>query len=292
MSLHTRALLVLISAPFVAVALVLVAGTKGALVAGLPLFAICIFGIFVIQWIIFIQAHLTRSERYFDLTGSLTFLAAVAAAAVFGAGADLRSLMITLMVVVWAVRLGSFLFLRVRCAGRDSRFEKILPDFRVHLMTWTLQAIWVSVTVTCALIAITSSNKLPIDLFALVGAVLWVTGFSIEVIADNQKTRFRRDPRNAGRFITTGLWSWSRHPNYFGEILLWFGVAVAVFPVLEGAQFLALLSPLFVVLQMTRISGVDMLERMNDRTWRDDPEYLGYKEVTSKLIPWPPTKAG
>ncbi len=291
MSLHARAILVVVLTPFIIAGLTAIAGFDGIQIAGLPLFAVCIIVVFLIQWIVFIHAHLAQTERFFDLVGSLTFISVAITAAVLGAAGDPRSYLLAALVLIWAGRLGSFLFVRVSKAGHDSRFARIVPDFRVHLMTWTLQGIWVSITVTCALVAITSTNKVPLDAFAAVGLLMWITGFAIEVIADNQKTAFRKDPANEGRFITTGLWSWSRHPNYFGEIILWAGVAIIAIPVFEGFQYLALLSPAFVVIQMTKISGVDMLERKNDRTWRDDPDYLAYKERTSKLVMMPPAKA-
>ena len=305
MSLHARALLVLLLTPFVIAALIIIAtagigsieggigNTKVARLPGtdLPVYAACVLGIFAIQWLLFIHAHLRQSERLFDLTGSLTFIAAFATAAWFGADGDPRSLLLAALVIVWALRLGSFLFARVSRAGHDSRFKKILPDWRVHLMTWTLQGYWVSITGACALVAITSAGKLPLGDdggYALAGGLLWLTGFALEVTADRQKTRFRQSPENQQRFITTGLWAWSRHPNYFGEIMLWLGITVIAYPVLEGWQLLALISPLFVLLLMTKISGVDMLERQNDRRWRDDPAYQQYKARTSKLFLWPP----
>lgn len=295
MSLHARALLVMLITPVVIAALIAIAGSGGAEVArlpgtDLPLYAACVLGIFAIQWLLFIHAHLRQSEKLFDLTGSLTYIAAFATAAWLGANDDPRSLLLAGLVIVWALRLGSFLFARVKRAGHDSRFKYILPDWRVHLMTWTLQGFWVSIAGACALMAITSTDSMPLGSFALAGSLLWLIGFAMEVVADRQKTQFRKQPENKGRFITTGLWAWSRHPNYFGEILLWLGITLVAYPVLEGWQLLSLVSPLFVVLLMTKISGVDMLERQNDRRWRDDPDYQQYKASTSKLIPWPPAK--
>jgi steroid 5-alpha reductase family enzyme len=110
-------------------------------------------------------------------------------------------------------------------------------------------------------------------------------GFALEAVADQQKRRFRERPENAGRFIATGLWAWSRHPNYFGEILLWTGVALVALPALDGWQLATLLSPVFVTLLLTRVSGVPLLEERADARWGDDPEYLAYKKRTPLLVP-------
>ena len=288
MPFHTVALLVVAGAPLIAALLALIAGFEGAHAAGLPVFVWCLAGIFLLQWLMFIHAHARQTERYFDLTGGVTFIGATGFAAATAAAGDPRSLALAAMIVIWSARLASFLFLRVSRVGHDSRFATILPDFRVHLMTWTLQGIWVAVTASCALIAITSTEKAPPDLLLALGACVWLAGLAIEVIADRQKSAFRSKPANKKRFIATGLWAWCRHPNYFGEILLWTGVALAALPALQGWQHLALGSPLFVWLLLVKISGADMLERRNDRTWGQDPAYLAYKARTPKIWPLGP----
>ena len=113
---------------------------------------------------------------------------------------------------------------------------------------------------------------------------------NFEVVADTQKSAFKADPANAGRFITTGLWSWSRHPNYFGEITLWTGMAVLALPVLSGWNWVALISPVFVFVLLTRISGIPMLEHRARKRWGDDPAFQAYTANTSVLVPLPPKK--
>jgi len=104
-------------------------------------------------------------------------------------------------------------------------------------------------------------------------------------MADAQKSRFKADPGNRGKFIQSGLWSRSRHPNYFGEIVLWTGVMIIALPVLQGWQWVALVSPLFVILLLTRVSGVPLLEKKADQAWGGQPEYEAYKKQTPVLIP-------
>lgn len=127
-------------------------------------------------------------------------------------------------------------------------------------MTWTLQGLWVFLTLAAALGAITAARESSPGALALVGAGVWVAGFAIEVVADRQKQAFRRDPANRGRFVTTGVWAWSRHPNYLGEIALWVGVAPVAVVGLAGWRYVTLVFPVFVFVLLTRISGIPLLE--------------------------------
>ena len=187
-------------------------------------------------------------------------------------------------VFVWAARLGSFLFARIREDGSDSRFDQIKPNPLRFFITWSLQGLWVLLTAACALAAITSSARVPLGLLAGIGIALWLAGFVIEVIADRQKRVFR-SRAGSGEYITTGLWSRSRHPNYFGEILLWCGIAVLAFPALHGWQLATLISPVFVYMLLTRVSGVPLLEKKADKKWGGQPEYEAYKANTPVLVP-------
>ena len=267
-------------------------GSMGGGVAnGLPIFAVGVALSFVIQWIVFIPAFVFSSEKFFDLTGSLTYISLVMFAAYLVPEMTPRDYLIAGLVLVWAFRLGQFLFRRVLQAGEDRRFRTMKTDFLQFLMTWTLQGLWVSITLGAGLAAMTSESKVNLGVMAYIGLALWVLGFAIEVIADAQKTRFRAVPEHQDLFIQTGLWAWSRHPNYFGEILLWFGMALIAFPALQGGQYATLISPIFVFVLMTYISGVRMLEARADRKWGDDKTYQDYKARTPVLWLKPPSKS-
>lgn len=262
------------------------AGSQGgALAFGLPIFALAVGLAFLVQWVAFIPAWLRNSERFYDLTGSLTYVTVTTLAVFVGPAADGRSLLLLALVVVWAGRLGAFLFRRVHRAGKDGRFDAIKASFPRFLLAWTLQGLWVSFTAAAALVAITTTTREALDAFALAGLAVWLVGFAIEAGADVQKRRFQSDPANHGRFIQTGWWARSRHPNYFGEIVLWIGVAIIALPVLRGWQWAALASPLFVTLLLTRVSGVPLLEKRADEKWGGQPDYEAYKKRTPVLIP-------
>ena len=264
------------------------AGSAGPPVAlGLPLFALCGLGAFVLNWIVFVHAFSAQTERYYDATGSLTYLTLTGVALALGPR-DPRALLIGGCVMLWALRLGTFLFRRISEDGGDGRFDAIKVDFARFLMAWTLQGLWVFLTLACGLVAMTTAEPVALGLPAVIGLGMWITGWSIEVIADQQKRVFRHDSANDGRFITTGLWSWSQHPNYFGEILLWAGIAVIALPTLQGTQLATLISPVFVFVLLTRISGIPLLRARSEKRWGDDPEFVAYRARTSLLVPRPP----
>lgn len=240
---------------------------------------------FLIQWLAFIPAYLLQTEKFFDLTGSITYISVTTIALVLGAGGDGRAILLWALVVVWAIRLGTFLFGRIKKAGKDDRFDEIKPSFIRFLNVWTIQGLWVTFTAAAALVAMTTATRKELDGFAVVGLLVWVFGFVFEVIADTQKSRFSANPDNKGKFIQTGLWSRSRHPNYFGEIVLWTGIAIIALPVLQGWQWVALISPIFVTLLLTRVSGVPLLEKKADKKWGGQEDYESYKKRTPVLIP-------
>jgi len=267
-------------------ALVALAGSQGgSVVAGVPIFAVLVGLAFLIQWLVFIPSFLQQTEHFYDLTGSLTYLSITTLALILTPGTDARSFLLFSMVIIWALRLGTFLFRRIQKAGKDDRFDEIKPNFMRFLNAWTLQALWITLTSSAALIAITSATRKSIDIFAVIGLLVWLFGFGFEVTADAQKSRFNADPANKGKFINSGLWSKSRHPNYFGEIVLWIGVLIIALPVLRGWQWVALISPLFVTLLLTRVSGVPMLEKKAAKKWGGQADYEEYKRRTPVLIP-------
>ena len=262
------------------------AGSPGSITFnGLPSFALAASIGFILHWLIFIPSYIYQTEHYFDLIGSISYISIVLFTFLALNNLDDRSILIGLLIMVWAVRLGSFLFIRVKRDGKDNRFTVMKTKFWWFLFTWTIGGLWVFITMAAGLAAMTSAKVVPLGWFALIGIFLWLEGFLVEVVADHQKTRFRSKKENQGRFINEGLWSFSRHPNYYGEITLWLGIAFIAFPVLQGWQKLTLISPIFVYILLTRISGITMLERRADKKWRDDPEYQRYKETTSSLIP-------
>lgn len=269
-------------------ALVAWAGSDNSITyADISIFWWCGLLAFGIQWVAFIPAYLKQTEHFYDLIGSTTYLTVVAAALWLSGKSDPRSIMVSVLVAVWAVRLGSFLFMRISQDGKDSRFDQIKPKPWRFLFAWTLQGLWVFLTLAAVLVVLSSEQSAPLSVIGYVGIALWVLGFVIEVVSDRQKRQFRaaRERGETGPFITTGLWAYSRHPNYFGEIVLWLGLAVVAIPVMSGWQWIGIVSPLFVTLLLTRVSGIPMLEKKSDDQWGDDKSYQAYKAHTPVLVP-------
>ena len=242
---------------------------------------------FLIQWVAYIPAYLFQTEKFYDLTGSLTYLTVIWFV-YFSSGQtnefNTQSLLLTVLISLWAVRLGSFLFSRIHKDGEDKRFRTIKTSASQFFMTWTLQGMWVSICSMCAITGISSTEGIiPNNLF-YIGFTLFIIGFSIEIIADRQKTIFRSIEENKDKFITTGLWSKSQHPNYFGEILLWSAVAIMSFSSLSGTQYLTMISPVFTYVLLVYISGVRMLDDMGNKKWGHIEEYKAYKKNTPRLF--------
>ena len=269
------------------------AGWESIKVEEYSAYFLCVVLAMVINWLVFLPSAAAKSDTFYDTTGAITYFTVTVVACLisynFHGNIDLRSLVIAAMVVVWCARLGSFLFIRIHAmGGTDSRFEKIKVNPARFLVAWTLQGLWVVLTASAAHVAILAETRAPIGVFFWLGAAVWVFGFAYEAIADAQKSAFKKDPVNAGKFINVGLWRWSRHPNYFGEITLWTGILIMAIPVLSGLSWLVVISPIFVFLLLTRISGVNLQTAQAKERWGDDPEYQAYLAKTPMLIPSPP----
>lgn len=256
-------------------------------VLGFPAPVVGVALAFLINWIAWIPAAIRRTEHFYDLTGSLTYLA-VLALVVGVAGVSEATVLPACCVAIWAVRLGSFLFLRVRRAGIDRRFDELKQRPLRFLVAWSLQGLWVSLTLLAVLVQL--SRPAAIDAAVVAGLAIWVVGFAIEVVADRQKAAFRAVPGNQDRWIDVGLWTWSRHPNYFGEIVLWTGLFLCGAGRYQGLEWLAVLSPIFVTVLLTRGSGVPLLEASAQKRWGNDPEWQRYAANTPVLIPRPPRR--
>jgi len=242
---------------------------------------------FLIQWVAFIPAYLFQTEKFYDLTGSLTYLTVIWFVYLSSnqvGEVNFQNLIVTVLISIWAIRLGTFLFSRIHKDGEDKRFRSIKTSPSQFFMTWTLQGMWVSICSMCAITGISSSEGLVLNPLFYLGFILFVIGFSIEVIADHQKTVFRAIKENKDKFISTGLWSKSQHPNYFGEILLWSSIAIMSFSSLSGTQYLTMISPIFTYVLLVYISGVRMLDDMGNKKWGHLEEYKQYKQNTPVLF--------
>ena len=239
----------------------------------------------LIQFVIFLPSFLFQTEKFYDLTGSLTFISVTSIAYFSLDNPTTIDTILYLYVIVWAGRLGIFLFRRINKDGKDERFDKAKKKFFWFLQYWMGQAAWVVFSAGASILAILSPVEAELEVLAFIGIFLWWSGFLIEVISDYQKRKFRETSDPKTEFISTGLWARSRHPNYFGEITLWVGMAVISLSSLSGIEYItAVVSPLFVYLLLRKAEGVPMLERIADERYGELSDYQEYKANTPVLM--------
>jgi len=240
-----------------------------------------------INAVFFAFAAALRTDKVTDLSYSLSF--AVLAAVLLLLGRSFTALTVTtaVLVVAWAVRLGSYLFGRILKAGVDHRFDGMREHPLRFARFWALQAFMVWLVMLPSIRLFAHGDGGAPFVASIPGLALWAVGFAIEAVSDIQKAAFRRDPANRGRFIATGLWKYSRHPNYFGEALLWWGLFAAAAPAFRGWDFLTALGPLGLTLLLLFVSGVPLLEKAADKRFGTDDAYREYKRRTSVFVPLP-----
>jgi len=236
--------------------------------------------------VFFMHALPQNSEKFFDATGSMTYLCLVVCALLLSGGRSLRQIINPIMVMIWCIRLGSFLYARILRDGKDARFDELKKTFLRWLGIWTIQSIWCFLVASPVLITVTcQSCATAPGLLDFVGWGIWICGFLFEVIADKQKEAFRTDPANKDQFITSGLWAYSRHPNYFGEVLIWIGLCISASSCFHSFQWLAWISPVTTWILLTKVSGVPMLEKSGGTKWGLDPAYCWYMDTTPCIVP-------
>jgi len=239
-----------------------------------------------INWAMAVPSIIFKTERYYDLTGAITNITLAVTSYALSPKHSTRQLVQSFMAATWAARLGIFLFRRILKDGHDKRFNEAKQKPARLFTFWTVQGLWCFITLLPTIMLNEQTRNPPLGPQDYIGWSMYVFGIVFEVTADVQKTVFRGKSENAGKFIKTGLWSISRHPNYFGEIVLWSGLFISASSVFRGWQFLSVLSPVFVYLLLTRLSGIPLLEKPADKKWGDSDEYQEYKRKTPVLFPF------
>ena len=257
-----------------------------ATLTGLKLVQNAVLLAFLIHWLLFIPAYLLKTEKFFDLSGSVTYISIVSYVLFFNYNSEniIGNLILASFIIIWAVRLGSFLFFRIKKAGEDKRFRELKISFTRFFLVWNISGMWVSFCSMCAITAISSGNGVQLNPLFYIGAITFLVGFILEIVADHQKTAFRKDPKNKDKFINTGLWARSQHPNYVGEITLWAGIALISYSSLEGWGYISLISPIFTYWLLVFVSGIPQLEESGEKKWGHLKAYQDYTKNTPKLI--------
>jgi steroid 5-alpha reductase family enzyme len=243
------------------------------------------FGIQIAGWAL---AVALKSEKFYDLLGTVAYLAVALGSLAYGGFYYTRQVVMTTMVCVWTLRLGSFLVLRVIKTGGDSRFDTLKHQPLNFLVAWVLQGVWVWIVSLPLMLLNSSSNNPELGAWSdILGQILWAIGFLVETTADFQKLAFKSNPANKGKFINTGLWKYARFPNYFGEICLWIGVWLGCCATFTGGEWASIASPLFVAFLLLFVSGVPLQERQAQERWGSDPAYVAHRQNTNLLVPIP-----
>jgi len=239
---------------------------------------------FITHWLLFIPAYVFKTEKFYDLTGTISYISIVLYVLLSSTDGIINygNIILSSLIIMWTLRLGTFLFIRIKKAGEDKRFREIKKSFSWFFMAFTISGMWVSICAICALTGI--SNGIELTGVTYIGIVIFIIGFALEIISDNQKTNFRKIEYNKDKFITTGLWKYSRHPNYLGEIVLWTGVAIISYSSLEAYQMFTLVSPIFTYILLVKVSGINLLEKSGEKKWGHLESYKSYKENTPRLI--------
>ena len=231
----------------------------------------------------FLIAFWRKSDKLTDISYAATF-ATIAIWSFFASNQNWYHILLLAMVVLWATRLGGFLLYRVITKGKDARFDGMRESFTKFGKFWLGQAITVWVMMIPSVFAFNANPSR--SWIVPIGVAVWAIGLVCETIADLQKMAFNNNPANKDKWIDTGIWHYSRHPNYFGEILVWVGVylyTLASLPLLPA--IIGLVSPAFIIILLLFISGIPILEKSADKKWGNEPKYQAYKEQTSMLIP-------
>ncbi len=237
-----------------------------------------------INIIMFVPAFIFKTDKLTDISYSITF----AVLAVFGYTQSTQTYLhkiILILILLWAVRLGLFLFVRINKIGKDVRFDKMRNNFLLFLRFWLLQGSTVFVVMLTPILGFVQKNP-TIGLLSWVGIIVFMSGLIIESIADVQKIKFNSNTKNKGKWINVGIWRASRHPNYLGEMMVWVGmylIVVASLPIIE--QLVALLSPLFIIVLLLFVSGIPLLEKSAQKKWGNKKEFIKYKSEVPVLIP-------
>ena len=228
------------------------------------------------------------TDHFYDLTGAVTHILVALASLFYAPAPGLRQVAGTVLIVVWATRLGAFLFARISASGGDKRLAKYKTRPLIFLIPWTIQSIWILLNcLPIALANAASSGGPAFGLLDVVAIAAWLAGFTVQVVADEEKRLFSANPSNAGRWISTGTWAVSRHPNYVGEILMGWALAALAWSSLDGWAALGALAPVFETWLLLRVSGVPLLEKAAEKKWGADPEYRRYVAATPVLVPLP-----
>lgn len=240
-----------------------------------------------INLLFFLLASTFKTDKFTDFTYGFTFITLVLFFLLKTQTFYLPQILLATMVVIWGIRLITYLLVRILKIKKDRRFNKIREKPLKFLQFWVFQGLAVWVILLPSIYLLNKTESMPLSLVMVLGIFVWALGLLTETVSDWQKFTFKNNPQNVGLWIQTGLWKYSRHPNYFGEILCWLGIFIFVLPTIQGISWLTIVNPIFITFILLFVSGIPLLEKSNDAKYSDNKNYWVYKKKTSILVPLP-----
>lgn len=250
-------------------------------------FLTALFISFLVQVAFFVVAASLKSDKVTDLAYGFGFITLAGWGLARNGNYFNYQILVFVMVLAWGLRLAGYLFIRILKTGRDKRFDGIRENFVKFAKFWTLQALAVWVISLPTLYVLSLEKIFEFSGLMTAGLMIWGIGLVVETVADGQKFVFKNDPKNGGKWIESGVWKYSRHPNYFGEMLVWWGIFVLTMPLQNGWSLLTIVGPVFITYLLLFVSGVPTLEKKYDERYRNNKKYQEYKKRTSLIIPLP-----
>jgi len=245
--------------------------------------------VFIYMTAVFVAALLARDNSIVDIAWGLGFILVAWLTLLIGNGSGPRRFFVTTLVTIWGFRLAVHIFVRKRGRGEDFRYAKWRRDWgrwfmpRSYFQVFMLQGIFLLIISYNAMLVNASASP-RLRALDLAGAAVWAAGFFFEAVGDAQLERFKKRPENSGRIMTTGLWRFTRHPNYFGEAVMWWGIFLI--GVSAPAGWTGVVSPLMITFLLLRVSGVTMLEKK----YEGNSAFAEYARRTSAFFPLPPKR--
>ena len=237
----------------------------------------------------FAIAYKIQSDKLTDITYSLSFVFLVLYVLYINPVLNyIGPVAKSALILIWAIRLGSFLLVRISRMGHDKRFDEIRTNFRRFMRFFILQGVAAWIIMLPAMIyvfAFVPGSTSSLSSLEIAGIVIASAGFLIEALADYQKSNFKKKESSKGVPFTGGLYSIVQYPNYSGEILFWAGVFITTCNMLSGFQWLSIISPIFISSLLIFVSGIPFLEKGRKKTYGHLKEYQEYRKQKKKLFP-------
>lgn len=254
------------------------------------IYALALFISLGINFLFFLLANALRTDKFTDFTYGLTFTTLIFLFLFKNQTFYGYQLLLVVMVVLWAIRLITYLLTRILKIKKDRRFNKIRENPLKFLQFWVFQGLTVWIVMLPSIFLLNLKESKPLNSIMVLGIIIWAFGLLIETVSDWQKFGFKNNPKNKNLWIQSGLWKYSRHPNYFGEMLVWWGIFIFAIPSLQGLSWLTIFGPIFITYILIFVSGIPLLEKRYDTKYTDNKKYQKYKNRTSILIPLTPKR--